>query len=47
MNLNQFNRNVRADFQPGRFVVDSDDDEDTKKKKEKAAKMAQYKANKA
>ena len=35
MNVKQFNRNIRADFQPADFLFDSDDDERKKNPQKK------------
>jgi hypothetical protein len=38
MNVKQFNRNVRADFKPLDFLLDSDDEELKKEKKKSKGK---------
>eukprot|EP00347_Sterkiella_histriomuscorum_P014055 403362331 len=42
MNVKQFNRNIRADFQPEDFLFDSDDEENKDMKKKKKPKNQQH-----
>ncbi|CDW81378.1 UNKNOWN [Stylonychia lemnae] len=42
MNVKQFNRNIRADFQPEEFLYDTEEEDDKDKKKKKKANKQQH-----
>ena len=42
MNVKQFNRNVRADFQPEELIFDTEEEDDKDKKKKKKANKQQH-----
>ena len=41
MNVKQFNRNVRADFKPRDFLIESDDEKKTKSRRSRSIKISE------